>query len=381
MRHGSSSGRSSFITRCCEAREALERALALDPGHPRAPGALSWLDGHDGHYAQAAARMQHLLEMDQGEANPLLQTALAFWRGDTRAQEEALARLRTIKDSREIAFVPDFVGQRAGHLEGAVRVARLLVEPTRSLAMQARGYRTIANLELVRGRPRAASAALAQLERLMPSHGKQVGTLILLNPFFPMPTKQADTLRVALAAWVPQHQHDSTRRLYLLGLLAARVRDTAAALRYANELESGAAPPGTQRPLRVRRTMHDMALTVRADLAWRAGQASLALELLERRHPDLWYPPEMDLTDSEELELEYPFLNQAYERWMRAELLAQLNRRPEALNWYAGLGLYPDEEMAYLAPARLRAGFTHWLRPPDPAASASARISLPARRS
>ena len=98
----------------------------------------------------------------------------------------------------------------------------------------------------------------------------------------------------------------------------------------------------------------DLALTIHADLAWRAGRHLLALDLLGQRHPDVWYPPEMELVDDEVVQLEYPFLNQAYERWMQAELLARVGRSSEALDWYAGLGLYPGEEMGYLTHSRLR---------------------------
>jgi tetratricopeptide (TPR) repeat protein len=339
-----------------QVREALERALALDPNHPRAPGALSWLDGHEGHYGQAAARMQQLLAVDKGEAGPLLRTALAFWQKDAQAQREALAALDRVGDGRELTFITDFVAQRAGDLSGGVQVARALTEPSRSPALRARGYRVTGNLELARGRPRAASAALAKLEQLDPSAGIQVGALTLLNPSFPISRSVAETLRTKLSTWTPPTRPDSARQDYLLGLLASRVGDAATAMRLAQRLVSPAATRAARDSSRDRIRRQDLALSIRADVAWRAGQFSQALSLLEQRHPDVWYPPEMDLVDNERVELEYPFLNQAYERWMRAELLNQLGRSSEALDWYAALGIYPGEEMAYLVPSRLRMG-------------------------
>jgi serine/threonine-protein kinase len=339
-----------------EVRQAFERALALDPQHPRAPGALSWLDGHEGYHGQSAARMQRLLDVDQGEANLLLRTALAYWNEDEEEQLKMTAALRGIRDDSELTYMPDFVGQRAGHLEGALNLAQILVHPSRSLALRARGYRFIANLELARGRTGAAAAVLAQLEKLAPDAGIQVTTLMLLNPSLPTGRVSAETMRTRLGAWAPTSRSDSLRRDYLLGLLAARLGDAAAAIRLADRLEADVRRGAASAPAEERLIRRDLALTIRADLAWRSHRPSLALSLLERRHPEAWDPLWMDLVDKESVQLEYPFRNQAYERWMRAELLNQLGRSAEALNWYAGLGLYPGEELAYLTHSRLRMG-------------------------
>jgi tetratricopeptide (TPR) repeat protein len=219
-----------------------------------------------------------------------------------------------------------------------------------------RGYRTIANLELARGRPRAASAALAELGKLAPAVGIQVSALTLLNPGFPLPRSVSGSLGRKLTLWQPGTAGDSVRRDYLLGLLASRAGDNAAAISRAERLETRAAGRAGLYSSRERTMRQDLALSIRADLAWRAGQFSRALTLLEHRHPDVWYPPEMDVVENELVQLEYPFLNQAYERWMQAELLSRLGRRAEALDWYAALGIYIGEEMAYLTPGRVRMG-------------------------
>jgi serine/threonine-protein kinase len=339
-----------------QVRDALDRALALDPSHPRAPGALSWLDGHEGRHQESARRMEQLVAVDQGEANPLLRAGLAFWRRDLTAEAQIVAVLSRMHDGRELMFAPDFVGQRAGDLPGAIRVARLLTDPSRSLAVRVRGYRTIANLELARGRPAAASATLAQLERLVPVVGIQVGALTLLNPAFPLSRSVADKWRLKLHAWTPESPADSARQDYLLGLLEGGEGNDAAAIELAERLESRAQAKAAGESPRDRTMRQDFALSIRATLAWRSGRLSDALTLLGRRHPGIWYPPEMDLVSSELVQLEYPFLNQAYERWMQAELLNGLGRNAEAMDWYAGLGMYIGEEMAYLPMSRLRMG-------------------------
>jgi len=338
------------------AREAFNRTLALDPNHPRAPGALSMLDGHEGHHQESAARMQKLVAVDKGEASLLLRAGVAFWDADPGAEREIIDALSRMKDGRELAFAPDFVAQRAGDVAGGVRVAQLLTEPSRSLAVRIRGYRTIANLELARGRPRAAAASLAKLERLVPSVGVQVGALTLLNPGFPLSRPSADLLRRKLGGWEPETPSDSARRDYLLGLLASRAGDDTAASVLAQRLEERANRPAAPESGKARTMWRDLALSIRADLAWRANKFSQALDLLQRRHPSVWSPPEMDGVDNEQVELEYPFLDQAFERWMRADVLGRLGHRSEALDWYAGLGLYLGEELAYLPGSRLRMG-------------------------
>jgi tetratricopeptide (TPR) repeat protein len=155
--------------------------------------------------------------------------------------------------------------------------------------------------------------------------------------------------------WEPVTAGDSVRRDYLLGLLASRVGDDTAAIAFAGRLEKKAERAALDSPKE--QTMSgDLALSVRADLAWRAGRQLDAMNLLQRRHPNVWYPPEMDVIESELVQLEFPFLNQAYERWMQAELLSRSGRASEALDWYAGLGIYVGEEMAYLTPSRVRMG-------------------------
>ena len=128
------------------------------------------------------------------------------------------------------------------------------------------------------------------------------------------------------------------------------------AMRSAERLESSAAPRRDWHASREMTRRRDLAVSIRASLAWRAGRFSETLALLERRHPHVWSPPEMHFVDNESMQPEYPLLNQAYERWLHAEVLRQLGRNTEAIDWYAALGFYSGEELAYLPASRLRMG-------------------------
>jgi tetratricopeptide (TPR) repeat protein len=337
-----------------EVVEPFERALALDSTHPRASGPLSWLYGHMGRHQEAAAQLRRVLQIDQGEARPLARTALAFWRGNTAAQHKALSELREIDDTRRIVFAPDFVAQRIGNLEGGVRVARLLTEPSRPVTWRARGYRIVAELELARGRQREAWAAIAQAERLFAAYGLHSRALIALTPFLEVSQPEVAALRGAVATQVAESTRDSTWQLYLLGLLSARLEDDVGALSHAAQLETRSSALAREGSLSASAMAQDLALTVRADLAWRGGRLSEAMALLERGRPARWRTPPADVAVPEPVNPVSPLLTLSYERWIRAELLAGLGHTREAINWYAGLGMEASEDMGYLAPSRLR---------------------------
>ncbi|RMF60753.1 MAG: hypothetical protein D6743_14550 [Calditrichaeota bacterium] len=82
----------------------------------------------------------------------------------------------------------------------------------------------------------------------------------------------------------------------------------------------------------------DFALSVRAHVAWNEGHFQKALDLLDRGEPEKWWP----------FIARRAFEGQAYERYMRAELLKSLGRYEEALRWYQSLGIGRAFEFVYL---------------------------------
>jgi tetratricopeptide (TPR) repeat protein len=128
-------------------------------------------------------------------------------------------------------------------------------------------------------------------------------------------------------------------RLYLLGLLSARLRDEPAALRYVAELERAdrSSPPG--------RFAADKAQIIRSELAWIRGRREEALTLLEGAQ---FWTNNSGLEQGGASELTTSF----HERFARPELLYELGREDEALPWYRSLAY----DLLYTGPAELRQG-------------------------
>lgn len=125
-------------------------------------------------------------------------------------------------------------------------------------------------------------------------------------------------------------------KLYLLGMLNARMGDDRAALQYASELERGdsSTPAGA--------FAMGQAKVVRAEVAWRAGRAEEALATLEQA--GFWTHSGLDLSGDS------PFYTHIHERFARAELLYQLGRMAEALRWYRSL----TYDLLYNGPSHYR---------------------------
>jgi tetratricopeptide (TPR) repeat protein len=171
-----------------------------------------------------------------------------------------------------------------------------------------------------------------------------------LTRFLRVPDSELIVLRDALERWDPTEALEEgdglfadhrglhpSLRLYLLGLLSARLRDEPAARRYVAELErvGRSSPRG--------RFAADEAQTVRSELAWIRGRRQEALTLLERAR--FW-------TNNSGLQGggDSPFTTYFHDRFARAELLYELGREDEALPWYRSLAY----DLLYTGPAELR---------------------------
>jgi len=146
----------------------------------------------------------------------------------------------------------------------------------------------------------------------------------------------------SLGSYEALNVHDGVHshlRLYLLGLLSARLRDEMAALRYAEELEYLKAPPeaGT--------LAQDLAATVRAFLAWEKGSLTDALGALDEIRMEAGVRHTWDSS----------FYSHVSARYLRAELLNALGRYEEALPWYGNI-IQSIYDHTYLTPSYLRRG-------------------------
>jgi tetratricopeptide (TPR) repeat protein len=192
---------------------------------------------------------------------------------------------------------------------------------------------TLAKLEVTAGRWRAAKAQLDSLQAIDYSTGIEHRAYFALSRFLAVPHSELEALRDTVLHWdaTMPGSPDTTGllrllpelhpylRLYLLGLLNARLGDSAAALSYASELQR--LSPRSHAPSFV----SDLGRVVRMEVAWVAGRLEDALSTLEGA--GFW--SRLDLLPDNS-----PFLERSYERFARAELLHELERREEAARWY-----------------------------------------------
>jgi serine/threonine protein kinase/tetratricopeptide (TPR) repeat protein len=335
-----------------DAREPYERMLALDPGSAPSVFWLAAIAAREGRRTDLDSLTDRLLRLDP---NPVLagiaraQRAVAL--GDTAGEARFVAELRTQPDP--MAQVGGgLVTWTTGNLSAGRRLWRLITEASRSRGFRVEAHVTLAKIELTNGRWEAASAELEALKALDRAAGLEHRAYYALTRFREAPRSELVALRDSLQRWDPSSARTEGDgliaihrglhpylRLYLLGLLSARLHDEPAALRYVAELERAdrSSPAG--------RFAADEAQTIRSELAWISGRRQEALTLLEGAQ--FW-------TNNSGLEQggDSPFTTHLHERFARPELLYQLGREDEALPWYRSLAY----DLLYTAPAELRLG-------------------------
>src|SRR5262249_54934836 len=148
---------------------------------------------------------------------------------------------------------------------------------------------TLAKIELTNGRRRAAAAELEAVTALDAGSALEHRAYFAVTRFQEAPRSELVALRDSLERWdaiaAMQTKGDALLaghrrahpyfKLYLLGLLSARLGDEAAALRYAGQLERG------DRSSSLGGFAADEGKAVRAEVAWRRGRPQEALTTLE----------------------------------------------------------------------------------------------------
>src|SRR3990172_7666328 len=213
----------------------------------------------------------------------ILQT---FARGDSAARARILAEA-TVADNRQSQIGARFLATYLEDLAAARRVAQLDLAPRRRPAIRAGAQESLAWLELAAGRWSTAAAEFAAAGQMDGAAGviRVSRALAVTLPFLAVPRADLEAVRADLERWRPESDAPWESpglpvplrphlRLYLLGLLHTRLGDDAAALRSAAALDSLATPPEAGP------TVHGLAQTIRADVAWRNRRAEEALDLL-----------------------------------------------------------------------------------------------------
>jgi tetratricopeptide (TPR) repeat protein len=351
-----------------DAREPLERVLSIDP---RTWLALFYL-------SEIAARERQLERLDSltdrifqifpqpGFEDPVLlrhsvygtfgfvlrgQRAVAF--ADTAETTRFMAALRKASDA--IAQrTGGIVVYTTGDLVAGRRIWRLFTEPSRARGLRVLAHLTLAKIEIMSGRWSAAKVEIDSVMPLDSATALEHRAILSLWPLLQVPRSELVALRHSLERWkatpgpsnesfvtaehAPAHPY---LRLYLLGLLGARLGDHARALEYAAELERRAG--ASFAPVFVR----GLGRGVRVEVARARGRADQALAISDSA--GFWAP-----SAREELKVDHgssPFYMQEYDQFIRAELLHTRGRDGEALQAYRGIA---DHLFHSGAPAHLR---------------------------
>ncbi len=333
-------GRSSV-----EARPALEQVLARDPENGEALIHLARIAWIEGKRQEVDTLVRRVREVTRGaevvESRAFRAYALGDRPGQKRVTQEILADPAGVPPvtALEVAVFAD-------DLDGTERFARWLVGAAQGPDLQGYGHRMLAQVAIARGQWRRADSELAVAAQQDSIPALELRSLIAAFTFLPLPRQDIEDARNSIRRWIPapapadQAGHTTAHvgvhrflRLHRLALLEARLGDTTAALANARALERNADSSRTGR------LAHTLAESIRAHVAAAGGR------------------PEEALTDLNAADWETAasvFVAEAYDRYFRAELLADIGRDDEALGWLRSIAERASYELVYLAPSQLR---------------------------
>jgi tetratricopeptide (TPR) repeat protein len=334
-----------------ESRAAWERVLFFEPNH--VPALV--------HMARIASVEKRPQELDSlirlalayqpgGDYAIYMNALLAYGLEDEAAKQQIRSDLALASDNARNNAVYN-VSVFTDDVDGAAELAELIIQPSRTAAVRVSGRVVMTNLDLARGRWRSAQAQLSAAETLDYAAALEHRTLYAIVPFFATPDSVLDELRATLVAWDPPAApaasdpyavpHDDLHpqlRVYLLGLLNARLGREAEARRYARQLDEMGGSPEAQALAR------DQVQGVLAQIAWTRGDEGGALAILQQA----------PMIRSYLLTVNSSFYALNYVRYMRAELLNALGRYEEAASWYCSFLEHSTYDVAFLGPSHFR---------------------------
>jgi tetratricopeptide (TPR) repeat protein len=281
-----------------------------------------------------------------------VQVLSAVHRGDTateqrlRAQAPGLAgqKGRRIAVALETGTLLSLYLEELGRAETFARFGTANSTPP---GVQASSHQLLANLAIAAGRWSAAQPEFAALARTHPDSALIGRALAASLPFLRVPRPDLEQIRSQVDRWTPGSEVSSPLpqsirpltghlRLYLLGLLSARLGTAPEALRYAAELEQLSTPPETKALTR------DLSRTIRADVAASAGRTAEALALLDGVAGQV--PFEL---------IRLPYFSHEHARYLRSLALHQAGRDSEALRLIEVAFVGTPSELHYRAPSHL----------------------------
>jgi tetratricopeptide (TPR) repeat protein len=333
-----------------DAREAFERVLSMEPRDPKALWHLSNIAARERRIGELDSLTRRLLQVSlhPGRA-AIVRAQRAIVVGDTAELARFMADMR--KASDEFAQpVLGFLTFTTGDLDAGRRLWGLITDPSRALGTRVLAYKTLAQIELMSGRWRAAQAQLDTMAMLDPATALEHRALLALWPLQRVPRSELMAIRDSLVRWkgLPGPTNETSLiaelspahpylRLYLLGLLAARLGEPSIAVHYAAELQRRS--PAAFAP----EFVADLGRTLSAEVARVGGQPQAALDILDQA--SFWTRIDVVPTGDS------PFYVHEYDRFIRVELLNELGRSDEALKTYVQMA---DNLFHLGAPAHLR---------------------------
>jgi serine/threonine-protein kinase len=334
-----------------EARKPFERALALDPGDGESRVHLLELAAWEGNANQVDSLLAGLPSgSDFGAKWPIIRAIVT---GDRDGENKAVAALKSGDERALVLMVIHSTSAFPSNLPGGVRVTGLLTDPARSPPRRAYGFNLRAQVQLARGRWADARGDLTSMAAIEPAAAIEYGAILSLAPGIVTTVHDLVALRSALRTWdagpTPpsaspvfgiHNGFHSQLRLYLLGLVSARLGDTTAALRYADSLV--ATPADTLKTL----LAGNLARAVRARVLARRGDVNGALSELGQP----WIDPRTHRSHYSSI------LAQVADRYFRAELLQRAGRFSEALDAYSSVSDYSLDGLMYLPMSHLHRG-------------------------
>ena len=327
-----------------EARGPFERALELEPDHVASLVHLvriAALQDRRDEAIELAARVVAL--SPEGDEVLAMRAFHAYASGNEAAATQVIEELRRAR-AAAIALAFTDVALYVRDLPAAESLARSLTGAARSDEMRALFHVLLGHLRLAQDDPAGALRELEVAERHDRAWGLETRALFAALPFSGVPRGEAAAIRDALLAWdasaVPPSNfvvfamHNGLHphlRLYLLALLEARLADGAAAAAHAAALERLPPAPGAEG------LSEHLARGARARVLWLEGKPAEALAVLEGGRSEAWFL----------LTVASPYYAQAFERYMRAELLEMLGREEEAEGWRGAIAERSPYEMIY----------------------------------
>ncbi len=333
-----------------ESEAAFGRVLELDPSHSTTLLHMARIMARDGRLAEMDSHINRFVaQAPEGDRTLEIRALQAWAHGDTMAQNSLRSRLKVAPDET-VALALWSVANYALDLHGADAIARELTAPWRTAEARSLGLTWRAHIALARGRWREANELIGQIED--PGLALEQRALLANIPFAPVSWDTLVALREQLRALDPatiarsgsksivMNVNDGIHpeiRWYFMGLISARLSDTAAAQRYADELRRLPAERSSA-------LAQDFAVSIEATVARSQGRTEQALATLESASRRTWYGQTMAS----------PYYSQARERYLQAETLMELGRHEAALNWLSSMIEMSPFELAYLPLVHLR---------------------------